>query len=47
LKKTFYEVIEEEKVLYEEARSQILENIAVQNINAVRLLQDEKNRGFQ
>jgi hypothetical protein len=38
-----YEVIEEDKILYETARSQIIECIAKRNNNAVRAVQLERS----
>lgn len=39
MQKTFYAVIEEDKVVYEEARSMILEHLAKYNSKVINMLQ--------
>ena len=40
-------MIEEDKVIYDQARSQILSKIAIYNLKVVRMLKLEKNDNFQ
>lgn len=44
IEKTLYEVIEGDKVLYDQARSQIIEMVTKYNVNVVRILRMELER---